>query len=345
MYKKLILCSAGGLLFLFFVLLLLGILEDPVRAVDFNSKRALGTLKPSQALKIIRQFAPYVYFHPEEKYLPVQPEKFISKARLRRYKIFGSDESYNKQTNTWEVNNKKTPEYYNIPLKIINSFSLARYGRPLRPKWFRSAPAYSLSLEIDEEEKFAGKRDLNGNVPVYYNLQRWERAEEGEDGLLIQYWWFMAFNEAPFLRTFSDHQGDWEHVIAYIEKQKNESYSLHSVYMSAHNWGFTYFPEDLEMKTPPKEKRARFVVYCAKGSHASYMKEGLHPFPITFMITDRTKKGYEWKTWLKLVDLSVQDWKDYAGAWGKVGYVLQGTGPLGPWIREIKTISIPQLVP
>ena len=340
MRKRFFLIAVLTLSLLFLVLTLLGIFEDAVvvKNVNSSSYHVSKKLAPALALKIAKQFAPYVYFHPKEKYFPSYPEKYISKARLRRYKIFSSDESYNKQTKIWDANNKKTPEYYGIPLEVINSFSLSLYGKPLRPKWIRSALNSSVSLELDEEEDFTGNPDPNGNVPVYYDLQLWEEKEEGKDALRIRYWWFMAYNEAPALGTFFNHQGDWEHITVYIKK-KNKAYVLHSVYMSAHNWGYTYTPEELEMDISSGEKKPRVVVYCAKGSHASYSKADSYPI-FTSLVQDQTGRGYKWKTWLKLADLSTQPWKDYAGAWGKVGYVVQGTGPLGPWLRKLKTISL-----
>ncbi len=62
----------------------------------------------------------------------------------------------------------------------------------------------------------------------------------------------------------------------------------------------------------------------------------IYPRPgIFFDGLDRCSTGgTTFATWHKLERVSAQPWRDYAGAWGDVGFVDTTTGPLGPWHKR-----------
>ena len=135
---------------------------------------------------------------------------------------------------------------------------------------------------------------------------------------LVSYWWFFGFNDGL---SGQNHQGDWEHVTV---KVKNNA--IVCVYFAAHN----FKPKGVNYAKLKKDS-GRFVVYCAKGSHASYENKGPHLY-----LPDHTNDGYRWDTSQMLSSLKKQSWRHYAGAWGEVGTSSATTGPLGPWHKRKK---------
>lgn len=118
-----------------------------------------------------------------------------------------------------------------------------------------------------------------------------------------------------------NHQGDWEHVTVKVSRGR-----LVGVWFSSHG------KPDFRTREEMEWKRGRFIVYCAKGSHASYHQEGWFHYR-----TDHTQNGgpdFELNSVESLNNLSSQPWRHFAGAWGEVGQVKDTTGPLGPWYKR-----------
>ena len=100
--------------------------------------------------------------------------------------------------------------------------------------------------------------------------------------------------------------------------------------MSAHGKDVYYPASDLEIVADGSFQT--LVVYCAKGTHALYPSVG----NFHILGTDKTANGGSvWSLSELVLNLSEQPWKDYAGAWGRVGERSVTTGPLGPWYKKI----------
>ncbi|MEM9510484.1 MAG: hypothetical protein AAGA16_22840, partial [Cyanobacteria bacterium P01_E01_bin.35] len=80
------------------------------------------------------KFAPIVLLHPEDTHFPMHPLEFISVSRFRHHISWGQDFGYNKVAQEWIRTNERSPEYYDIPLDVINSFGLHPNGDNRRPR-------------------------------------------------------------------------------------------------------------------------------------------------------------------------------------------------------------------
>lgn len=260
----------------------------------------------------------HVKMHPNENWFPMSPTDFIRLSRLRKHIEGGSDLCYNKKDKTFHENNDVTPEYFNIPYEVLSECHLSgKYElMPLRPRDNTSYGKYGFFLQ-----PFAhlyGDFHPNGNVPVI----------KYQDGYTTEYWLFFGYNAAPF----GNHEGDWECVKVNWDKDKHV---ISSVWLSQHDSGALYYPEDVNVKYGDKPE---ITVYCAVGSHGFYNAPGTYPrtvFGLTF--NDKTSDGgYDWEI-TRRVDFLIDEqaiWKYFAGAWGEVGEFSWTTGPLGPWQKS-----------
>jgi len=271
----------------------------------------------------IKKFAPILRIHPSEKYFPMDPLEFIRKSRFRHHRSPLGDEGYNKATGLWDKSDSHNKKYYNIPIEVIDRHGPDDEGRNRRPHDPNRGKKCNMFLQPRGNP--TGVRNLNPDrVPIfYYTGSRTEEVHSAtgtrvETYRYIQYWRFHGFNDG-FMGQ--NHQGDWEHVTVKVSRGR-----FAGVWFAAH--GKPAFRRRDEMEW----KRGRFIVYSAKGSHASYHKEGLF-----HLRTDQAKNGgptFELNTADSLKGLNVQPWRHFAGAWGEVGQIKDTTGPLGPWYKR-----------
>ena len=261
-------------------------------------------------------FAPKILLHPEENYFPMNPVDFIYISRFRQHVGFGRDYGYNKVSAKWVKTDEKSPEYYNIPVEIINSFGLnddeKRTNR--RPRDKNRGRAGNVFLQPDGKPQ--GISNSTGRVPCFYI-----QIEADNNYIFHQYWLFFGYNPSLVGIDLS-HQGDWEDYTAVTKDNK-----LVGAILNAHGKRTCYKREELEFD------RGQVQIYCALGTHALYPREGW----FGKFKTDKTKPGgYAWDTSQNIALLSEQPWRDYAGAWGEVGELPATTGPLGAWYKVIE---------
>ena len=118
------------------------------------------------------------------------------------------------------------------------------------------------------------------------------------------------------------HEGDWERITVYLDEAEPEAKPPAAVafYRHATNTFKTWPSMEKHDETHP-------VVYCGIGSHASL------PSADFGFIDVGDSDGPRWRTWEAdngLAAAREQPWYGFGGAWGKVGRVLDSTGPLGP---------------
>jgi len=265
----------------------------------------------------IRELAPVVRFHPEEVYLPMDPLGFIQNSRFRHHRANGDDQGYNKKLKKWRTNKSGHENYYDIPVDFINSYDPHPNGKNRRPRDSNRGERWNVFLQ-PRGRKPQGEPQPDGAVPVFYFAKNESTTPHGNGVVLIQYWWFFGYNDG-FLSQ--NHQGDWEHASAVLKDGE-----LIGAYMSAHGGSDFYSKESLAYEGE------HFVVYSAKGSHASYPERG--SFHTILGVDDTADGGQSLRTWSRLEPLGTQPWKDFAGAWGKVGEISDTTGPLGPWHKR-----------
>ncbi len=256
-----------------------------------------------------------------ENYFPMNPDDFIRLSRFRRHRSGTSDDGYSKTKGKFiDGSNSHDPEFYDIPVSIINSYYPKDEKRMLnnRPK---DPNAVAPFVFLEPDDNLYGDSQPNQRVAAF----------KYKSGNIIQYWLFFGYNYATFGPISASHQGDWECITITLGKDNKIS----EVELSAHTGSNKYKANILgQLEITPIGNDQLLTVYCARGTHALFNHPGTYPHEVLGVtVNDYTDaRGYSWNITDKIIDLNTVKWRDYAGAWGEVGvYKDDTTGPLGPW--------------
>lgn len=294
-----------------------------------NTYYGMGTISCDVAGAPQGRFRVVLLMHPEEVNFPMAPMDFIHLSRFRRHNAGASDDGFNKLTNSFLNNNDHTPEYYDIPVSIINTYYIPGSTYNLRPRDANSFGVGEVFLEPDDNLR--GDFNPNGRVPVFeYSSPTTSEKRE--------YWIFYGYNYANYQGVSLSHQGDWERVILDIVNN-----NIVGATLSQHT-KLQYYTRDQLQVTDVNGVQTLYV-YPARGSHAHYPQPGNYPLSVVLGIdlgvaTDVTANGgYQWTITDHIQNLSTQPWRLYAGGWGEVGTGIwpwndATTGPLGPWYKR-----------
>ncbi|XP_071717975.1 hypothetical protein At1g04090-like [Rutidosis leptorrhynchoides] len=211
-----------------------------------------GTNKVSYALPnlgqirtLIKAYAPVIYFHPDEEYLPSSVEWFFENGAL-----------------LYHVGDELKP----IPVQS-NGANLPQGGP--------NDDTYWLDLPVDWPSK---ERVMSGNLQT---ARAYFHVKPVSGGLYtdISIWVFHPFNGASRAKVLSkvillgrigEHVGDWEHVTLRISNINGE---LNSVYFGRHSWGEWVSGADLEW-----DANSRVIAYSALHGHGLYPRSGMVHF-------------------------------------------------------------------
>jgi len=274
----------------------------------------------------------------EENY-PMSASDYIVLSRFRKHVHHGTDMGYDKDLNEFVSGDRHAPEFYNIPLSTLKTYysKLEHYRLfNLRPRDPMCAPGDEMFF-LQPFANLHGNFDPNGQVPVYVNVLEYN-LENGSKAKYVDFWLFFGYNEAPKIVVFFhySHQGDWEHIMVELIDDK-----VTGVWLSAHGPSTYYKASDL--KIDMVNGKPQITVYCAKGSHALYNRDGEFKIP-TSGATDRTSVlGYKWRITDCVERLGTQQWRQYAGAWGEIGESKDSTGPLGAWYKRFNYWYVPSI--
>lgn len=196
----------------------------------------------SQIVALMQTYSPWVYFHPDEPYLPSSVSWFFSNGALL----------YNQgDANPSSID----PTGSNLPLGGSDD------------------GAYWLDLPADNANRDRVKRgDLQTSCPYLH-----VKPMLGGTFTDIVIWFFYPFNGPAraklvfvnlHLGKIGEHVGDWEHVTLRISNFNGE---LSRVYFSEHSSGTWVDASELEYQGGNKP-----VTYASLHGHAFYPKAGLH---------------------------------------------------------------------
>jgi hypothetical protein len=305
----------------------------------------------------VAKYAPVVYLHSQDDYRPDSPTKFVNNSSLWWFHEGGCNPHNVAELHSIEPqrlgssNETDVVPYSDNPVfPTVNGFdctsnsqitfttrNLTRPyddGRSLYNAFWYNAfyEREGFYLDLDDGDP---QDELRGGIesgpvifpgaPVFY---------EYVPHLYVTYWFFYPYDkfEIPALPN-QHHEGDWERIS--IQLNANETPT--NVFYYAHENG-----EFAPWLAVDKFDGTHPVVYSAKGSHASYLKQGeqekLQCF-LTLCAHDSTDRGPRWSTWNDLRKVEAQPWYGFGGAWGQVDaintpggsfYGKYFTGPLGP---------------
>lgn len=271
-----------------------------------------------------RRFAPILVMHSGEKAFPMDPRTFIRKSRFRGHRgVHRTAEGYSKRQRRWVVSKSKDPEFFDIPVGVINRYGLDADGE--HRCQCDGGVTEGKDVYLDARGDLGGTRSPEGRIPVFYYVLPGSSkacAEHGAD-YGIQYWYFFGENRG----VWNYHQGDWEHITVLVKDDQ----SIGAYY---HHHGDRPFRRPSEIR---KNRSGRYYVFISKGSHGSYKQPG-YQAEYFDKVDD---KGVRWDTAQRLLPLTDQPWKDFAGCWGNL-YGRPGfqpcrgkgiSGPRGPLPR------------
>jgi hypothetical protein len=161
-----------------------------------------------------------------------------------------------------------------------------------------------------DDDGVIGQFTYNGTGPVVSYVHISHQA----DSILLQYWFFYAFNYGPVNR----HEGDWEMFQVVLDLQQRPLWAM----VSQHHSGARMAWDQLTTED------GHVRVYVELGSHSN------HLLPIagnnmTFPAEDLT---------LVQMNVTATPWIVFAGRWGEwggtLGDILGRRGPEGPMYRE-----------
>lgn len=255
-----------------------------------------GTPPPGTCLTVeekrdlAEKYSPHLCFYDgffgEEKYFPTRVDNILDHAEL------------------WEYEGDKIPDYDPDQNQEVigDQFAGGEYYLDMGEEGCSIDPGLAANCAND--------------LYLYYRVECVEH--EGNDCIVIQYWFFYLFND-----HVNDHEGEWEMILVLLNSDKTPigaAYSRHE--------GGEYRPWDEISKEDTHPK-----VYVAEGSHGAYFDEGLFSFQSHFdVVSDGNCRGPPES--IKL--LSDQFWLKFAGNWGYRDWKPGFSGPHGPWFQEEK---------
>ncbi|KAG8391349.1 hypothetical protein BUALT_Bualt01G0178600 [Buddleja alternifolia] len=195
-----------------------------------------------QVTALVKDYAPYIYYHPDEQYFPASVKWFFENGAL----LYKRGEESN-------------------PVKIDST------GSNL-PQGGANDDAYWIDLPIDDAAKERVKKGDLSDAKGYLQV----KPMFGGTFTDVVIWLFYPFNgparaKVEFfnvpLGKIGQHVGDWEHVTLRISNFNGE---LKSVYFAQHSKGIWVDGPGLEF-----ENGNRPVIYASLNGHASYPKQGL----------------------------------------------------------------------
>ncbi|KAK1375109.1 DUF946 domain-containing protein [Heracleum sosnowskyi] len=253
-----------------------------------------------QVEALIQTYAPMVYFHPDEQYLPSSVNWFFQNGALLYTK--------GQESNPVEI----AQDGSNLPQNGSNDGT------------------YWIDLSTNEYVRGYLKRGNLQSAEAYMHI----KPALGGTFTDIVVWLFYPYNGPGQIKfvfmtisfgEIGEHVADWEHVTLRVSNFDGE---LKSVYFSQHNKGIWVSPPDLEF-----EKNNKPIVYASKDGHASYPKAGenIHSAALQEKIivgaqNDTLKGEVKLDTakqfWLLSADYSgglhiiPKPWLNYAREWG-----------------------------
>ncbi|MCP4683989.1 MAG: Vps62-related protein [bacterium] len=274
---------------------------------------------PFDAETVSRRFAPRVYFHPEENYLPSSVPWFLNRVCL--YHITA-------------LHAKRVPRPYPVldkgEVKADNLACQKRKGDDSSRK--RRYGVFYLTIPKDRAEWKTRFGNL-AKATCYCHVQpaktpgRWWLA----------YCFFYPFNGSISQGIEITHEGDWELVKVEVDKTGTKMYRI---YCAAHAKGGWFARETSPGNGFKCFSKTHPIVYSARDSHASYPTVGKQHRK--GLPDDHTGQGLKMDCWQdphltllgnKSMPSAGQDWLRFRGYWGHLGSgipLIPDRGPLGP---------------
>lgn len=285
----------------------------------------------------VLQYEPILLLHPEENYQPMNVEAFVEASSL--WSTAGVGDTLIKAESAIDP-----VTLHNISEGITSSDWYLQYsGGSITPKTFSTTTAllkYKVATVTGEA------------VPTYYSYEM-EDSFTDDEGILhefivLQYWYFYAFNDWDEHGGFNNHEGDWETVMVFLDKVTEEP--MYVAYSAHHNDDdpnlnpFQYASVRRDWDAAEKEVN-KVKSYVALGSHANYPNNGnagehtipFFPSDFTSVVGEQLATNF-WVNKDPISSASPNWVADYKGLWGSDVGGIGAHGPQGPNFNDVSGI-------
>ncbi len=215
---------------------------------------------------LLLQYMPVLYMHPEEDYFPMNVEAFVEGSAI------------------WD-DRDVLPDELLVPAGPGNKATLEYIATTTDTSDWYIQFSGTEAKEFDLAEAKARYRSLvsSGLATTTVYVHKMEDAYIDDVGvthefIVLQYWYFYAMNNWQEKGGFNNHEGDWESVFIFLDKETKEP--VYAAFSAHHNdgdpsnvaqygsvrrgWAEVYFNE------------SKLVVYVSLGSHAKYSDLGIN---------------------------------------------------------------------
>ena len=296
----------------FLVAGLLGVIAGRAVAAPPSVPQAQTTsLSP---LALAERYAPALFFHEDEVFLPQCVAVMIDHARLR---VKGAEQG---------ITNRPSEDalFQNYGAEYFLDLWYGAEGNSGYLNYTAHRDFYDLFLRPG-----SGRQSSAYPVTAYAHLT----TDEASGRTALQYWLFYYYND-----SYNKHEGDWEMVTVVLDAEQQPEF----VTVTAHHGGTRRLWENVHVvqDTHP-------AVYVARGSHANYFV-GPELYPITFQFFTRRVSAYD-RTGSEgpvipqvVLIPSRQEllanpdaypelhWLRFEGNWGEQAFQADFGGPVGP---------------
>jgi len=286
---------------------------------------------------LLERYAPILYMHPDEDYVPMNVEAFVAASALWDDRGILSDQI----VKAYDIDDPVTIAYL-ATITDTEDHYLAF-----------SDPENSKSIDLVKGLSKYESLVADGIAKTTFYARKMEDSYQDSLGqtyefIVLQYWYFYAMNNWKEHGGFNDHEGDWESVFIFLDKDteipkyvafsahhndgENERFNL-TQYGSVRR---TWFGNEIERENDHVKS------YVALGAHANYPKPGDYIIPSPGFSDDNIDKTsasgtiFAYGDFAQQVDISIYPaWLYFEGKWGTDRIRLGEDGPQGPNFLDV----------
>lgn len=273
-------------------------LPEPFSAYTCINDQTLIDQDEEGLLPLIAQYAPIVYLHPQEKFLPIWANEYYAGAKTSLRRWYGKPGSSTDPlllkagTVTFE--------------KLYDTYGVDRRGKPKKPFFVYinnprsvhpgSNPKDTGFIKPDKTVKNKNERG-ELTVPMYVITSE-QVNNKKERNIYIQYIFLYGFNgpfefggvlPGDYFAFQGAHESDIEHLTLEVDCISKK---LKRIYYSSHEIrdGFWLDAHD---RIVEHDETGRLIVYSANHSHGTYPNAGKY-IRFAGLANDYTDRGLKW---------------------------------------------------
>lgn len=282
--------------------------------------------------ELLLKYEPILQFHEAEQYFPMNVEAFVEGSGLWD-SSFIDEVIIPRVADPITETNELTLDYLATTTDTSNWYIT-----------FSSDEPGSFDL-AEAKRRYDSLVEAGIAVPTYYAHES-EHSYIDDLGtehefIVLQYWYFYAMNNWGEQGGFNNHEGDWESVFVFLDKETEEPEYV--AFSAHHNDGENELLNLLQYgsvrRTWEETERmdTQVVSYVAAGAHAMYSFAADHR--VTLTSTDRTSRSgdvYKRDDWKKRkMTKEHESFTSFEGLYGARSSIPGFSGTQGPFFTKV----------